>query len=144
MRFATVILLALAASSARGQAGPPLPGDAFAIEGVCSGDSDVDAKSLSALQPSRLEAISGLRSLGTYYAVATGARLAYTQTNAYTQSNAARPARAQAGTGSCAQPCRPAYPYQQVPIDADGILAHCDSGLAGAAVSILHSLSINR
>jgi hypothetical protein len=156
MRFATVrwvILLALAASAARGQT-------AFTSEQVGNHcpeiDMDVDMKSFSALQPSRLGAsppptqtrcypdLSGLRVLGTYYSVVAGARLAYTQTSAYAQSSAARPAHAQAGTASCAQPCRPAYPYQQVPIDADGILAHCDSGLAGAAVSILHSLSINR
>ena len=156
MRFATirwVILLALAASSARGQTGPPLPHDASATEGVCSHDPDVNVKGFS-LQPSRLEAsppptqtrcypdLSGLSVLGTYSVVATGARLAYTQTSAYTQSNAARPAHAPASTASCAQPCRPAYPYQQVPIDADGILAHCDSGLAGAAVGFLHSLSV--
>ena len=154
MRFATlrwVILLALAASSARGQTA------------VTSGqvgnlspeiDMDVDVKSVSALQPSRLEAsppptqtrcypdLSGLRVLGTYSVVATGARLAYPPTSAYTQSNAARPGHAQTSSASCAQPCRPAYPYQQVPIDADGIFAHCDSGLAGAAVGILHSLSV--
>lgn len=160
VRFPTirwVILLALAAASVRGQTGSPSPDDAFAIEGVCSHDPDVDVKSFSALQPSRLGAsppptqtrscypdLSGLRSLGTLSTVATAARLAYSQTKSYTQSNAARPAHAQASTASCAQPCRPAYPYQQVPIDADGILAHCDSGLAGAAVGILHSLSVNR
>lgn len=159
MRFVTfrcVVLLALAAS-ARGQTGSPPPDDAFAIEGVCSHDPDVDVAGLSGPQPSRLWAnsppaephscypdLSGLRSLGTYSTVATGARLAYTQTGAYAQTRAARPAHAQASSSSCAQPCRPAYPYQQVPIDADGILARCDSGLAGAVVGILHSLSINR
>jgi len=117
---------------------------------------DVDMKSFSALQPARLEVspeptqtrcypdLSGLRVLGTYYTVATEARLAYTQANAYAQSSAARPAHAQSSTASCARPCTPAYPYQQAPIDADGILARCDAGLAGLVVSILHDLSVSR
>jgi hypothetical protein len=149
-----LIFLALATSSARGQTGS-LFRDASAREGVGSHYPDVDMKSFSALQSFRLRAsplptqtrsvypdLSGLRFLGTRYFVATGARSAYTQTNAYTQTKASRPAHAQASTASCAEPCRPGYPYQQAPIDADDILAHCGNGLLGAAVGILHYLSV--
>ena len=112
------------------------PDDAVALHGTAlSQDSDVDGKRTLRWYPD----LSGLRSLATYDSVVAKARLAYTQTNAYTQSSSVKPAHAT--TASCTRPCQPTYPYQQVPIDADGILEHCDTGLAGVAVSMLHSLT---
>lgn len=148
MRSASVgrtFLLVLAAAFfvplARGQTLSLFPGDAFAREGAGSLHLGVDMERSGAPQSFRLEAsllpkqirplnpgASGnIGSLGKpFFAVA-----------------AVRPANAHANRASCAASCWPLLPFQEPPIDADGILARCNNGgLWNLIVGDLRALSL--
>jgi hypothetical protein len=144
MRFSTVrwlIPLVLAAASARGQTIPLLSSEAVTTGETCSHHTRVDAAAPDA-PPSSFCETSAPPNLNRPFDPGLSRLLSLGRP--YLRSTAPESTTAPATSGSCASSCSPVLPFHQPPIDADGILSRCNTGLAGAAVGILHTFFQNR